>query len=301
MYVLGGTFVVVNAGYMVIFFVSEVHRVMSSISSVSSTPSSIQPQPPLAISSSLTSVPVSAPASVATPSRSSSMLGTLGSLGSLGLASSASSAAESSSVAESESFLSSPIFIGITVIIALSVVGFNVFTYLGTGTDDLMSRVLKILRIITRYVSSFMNKFTDNTVTGTKGAVDVAGGTVKAGAAIPNELVNGSSTKGTVVSQQNKKKIDTTSAASAESVQPEQSKPSNNLQDKLNGATVQGQGQGQNQNQDEPGAASTKSSGPGYCYIGDDRGARSCISVSESTKCMSGDVYPNLDVCQRAP
>lgn len=173
------------------------------------------------------------------------------------------------------------------------------FSYLGTGADDLTSRALQILRFIAGYLSSFMNKFTDNTVTGTKGAVDVAGGTVKAGAAIPNDLVNGSTTKGTVVSQQNKKKIDTTSVASADLAQPEQSAPSNDLQDKLDGATVQSQGQ--NQNKDEPEAAATKSSGPGYCYIGDDRGARSCISVSESTKCMSGDVYPNLDVCQRAP
>lgn len=278
---------------MVIYFVSEVHRDMSSNPTISSPSSSIQP--PLAISSSPMTVPVTA--SVATPSRSSSILGTLGSLGSLGLASSV--ADSSSSVSESDSFLSSPIFIGITVIIALALAGFSVFSYLGTGADDLTSRALQILRFIAGYLSSFMNKFTDNTVTGTKGAVDVAGGTVKAGAAIPNDLVNGSATKGTVVSQQNKKKIDTTSVASADLAQPEQSASSNDLQDKLDGATVQSQGQ--NQNKDEPEAAATKSSGPGYCYIGDDRGARSCISVSESTKCMSGDVYPNLDVCQRAP
>jgi len=48
-------------------------------------------------------------------------------------------------------------------------------------------------------------------------------------------------------------------------------------------------------------AADIKSSGPGYCYIGEDQGQRSCISVSESTKCMSGDVYANLDACQREP
>lgn len=276
---------------MVIYFVSEVHRDMSSNPTISSPSSSIQP--PLAISSSPMTVPVTA--SVTTPYRSSSILGTLGSLG---LASSV--ANSSSSVSESDSFLSSPIFIGITVIIALALTGFSVFSYLGTGADDLTSRALQLLRFIAGYLSSFMNKFTDNTVTGTKGAVDVAGGTVKAGAAIPNDLVNGSTTtKGTVVSQQNKKKIDTTSVASADSAQPEQSPPSNDLQDKLDGATVQSQGQ--NQNQDEPEAAATKSSGPGYCYIGDDRGARSCISVSESTKCMSGDVYPNLDVCQRTP
>ncbi len=35
----------------------------------------------------------------------------------------------------------------------------------------------------------------------------------------------------------------------------------------------------------------------GYCFIGEDRGFRSCIQVSESTKCMSGDIFPSMDVC----
>ena len=35
----------------------------------------------------------------------------------------------------------------------------------------------------------------------------------------------------------------------------------------------------------------------GYCYIGDDRGFRSCIEVNESTKCLSGDIFPTRDIC----
>jgi hypothetical protein len=35
----------------------------------------------------------------------------------------------------------------------------------------------------------------------------------------------------------------------------------------------------------------------GYCYIGEDRGFRSCIEVSKDTKCMSGDIFPTMDVC----
>ena len=36
---------------------------------------------------------------------------------------------------------------------------------------------------------------------------------------------------------------------------------------------------------------------PGYCYIGEDRGFRSCIEVSQDMKCMSGDIFPTMDVC----
>ena len=35
----------------------------------------------------------------------------------------------------------------------------------------------------------------------------------------------------------------------------------------------------------------------GYCYIGEDRGFRSCIRVGENDQCMSGDIFPTMDIC----
>ena len=35
----------------------------------------------------------------------------------------------------------------------------------------------------------------------------------------------------------------------------------------------------------------------GYCYIGTDRGIRSCIDVSPGDKCMSGQIFPRRDIC----
>lgn len=35
----------------------------------------------------------------------------------------------------------------------------------------------------------------------------------------------------------------------------------------------------------------------GYCYVGTDRGFRSCIYVGRGETCMSGDVFPSIDVC----
>ena len=35
----------------------------------------------------------------------------------------------------------------------------------------------------------------------------------------------------------------------------------------------------------------------GYCYIGEDRGFRSCISVNERDTCMSGDIFPSKEIC----
>tara|TARA_Y100000780_G_C13694281_1_gene420776 strand:- start:3155 stop:3556 length:402 start_codon:yes stop_codon:yes gene_type:complete len=35
----------------------------------------------------------------------------------------------------------------------------------------------------------------------------------------------------------------------------------------------------------------------GYCYIGTDKGYRSCIYVGRNDTCMSGDIFPTMDVC----
>lgn len=35
----------------------------------------------------------------------------------------------------------------------------------------------------------------------------------------------------------------------------------------------------------------------GYCYIGEDRGFRSCIKVGENDQCISGDIFPTMDIC----
>lgn len=35
----------------------------------------------------------------------------------------------------------------------------------------------------------------------------------------------------------------------------------------------------------------------GFCYIGEDRGFRSCIKVNEADTCMSGQIFPTSDIC----
>lgn len=36
---------------------------------------------------------------------------------------------------------------------------------------------------------------------------------------------------------------------------------------------------------------------PGYCYIGEDRGFRSCVRVRDGDKCMSGEIFENQAQC----
>ena len=42
---------------------------------------------------------------------------------------------------------------------------------------------------------------------------------------------------------------------------------------------------------------SKSSSKSGWCFIGEDRGFRSCIQVNENEKCISGDIFPSQEIC----
>ena len=35
----------------------------------------------------------------------------------------------------------------------------------------------------------------------------------------------------------------------------------------------------------------------GYCFVGADRNVRTCVKVGEDDVCMSGDIYPTMDIC----
>lgn len=35
----------------------------------------------------------------------------------------------------------------------------------------------------------------------------------------------------------------------------------------------------------------------GYCFIGSDNGKRHCVSVKTGDKCLSGEIFPSMDLC----
>lgn len=49
--------------------------------------------------------------------------------------------------------------------------------------------------------------------------------------------------------------------------------------------------------QSEPVPSETSTSEHGYCYIGKTNNIRNCAKVSSKNKCMSGDIFPTMDLC----
>ena len=43
--------------------------------------------------------------------------------------------------------------------------------------------------------------------------------------------------------------------------------------------------------------ANEATSDVGWCFVGEDRGYRSCAEVGASDKCMSGDIFPSKEIC----
>ena len=50
-------------------------------------------------------------------------------------------------------------------------------------------------------------------------------------------------------------------------------------------------------NDSEPEPTQTNTLNQGYCYIGKINDTRYCGKVSSREYCMSGDIYPSMDVC----
>mgnify|MGYP003352441829 CR=1 FL=1 len=83
------------------------------------------------------------------------------------------------------------------------------------------------------------------------------------------------------------------SSIKSQPVQNDVSKVNQYETNSLNKALNSSKG-GNNNNQDyEPHEAQSS----GWCYIGEDRGYRSCAQVGVDDKCMSGDIFPSQELC----
>jgi len=154
------------------------------------------------------------------------------------------------------------------ILVVLAILGLNVFTYLAKGSD-LFS---EILGRFTHKLPAVLQDTVELSEKGTELGIEVAGGTVQsAGDVLTRELglrhsqmwENRDRTLKNAVEQRRMPHIN-------EHPEYEPDRSDSNVQAKRK---------------------------PGWCYIGTDRGFRSCIRVGDSDKCMSGRIFPTRDIC----
>jgi hypothetical protein len=193
----------------------------------------------------------------------------------------------SSSSSLSSGFFNISIPTWILIILILAFLGFNIFVYLAKGTQS-------VANIFGPLTTSFANLFASTTgqvvnvsAEGAKNVISSTANVANAGlSTVQNvsETVSNTSLKNQPV----------------KNVFPQPDITANNTLNKaLNTATVNSQGQNMN-NYNSDDASSSIQSGiqkSGWCYIGEDRGFRTCAEVGQNDMCMSGDIFPSQEIC----
>lgn len=152
--------------------------------------------------------------------------------------------------------------VGIIIIVAL--LGFNIFLYLGNVVDTAGEVVKPLLqRIVSLFgytITETAKKTVEVSADGTKLGVDVVAGTLKSAIDVVEDVGEGISGDDEVPPVQ-KKKVKSGDVKGASLKRSKTNKAQN------------------------------------FCYVGTDRGNRTCIPVGSDSDCASGDIFPSQEVC----
>ena len=166
----------------------------------------------------------------------------------------------------------------ILIFLILAFLGFNIFTYLAKGTEDITNFFAPLLKNIFGVTLAVTGQTVDVAAEGAKTVVSGTATTLNTGlTGIQNVTPNTATTSITTQPIQTKTSLP----------------PDTPLNKKLNNS------QGQYNDYDAHEASSSVHSAgkPGWCFIGEDRGFRSCALVNEDDRCMSGDIFPSQELC----
>lgn len=170
----------------------------------------------------------------------------------------------------------------ILIILILAFLGFNIFTYLAKGTQDIASVFAPLTKMIFGATAQITGQAVNISAEGAKAVVGGTAGAVTTGLnAVQDITPNGapSSVKGQPVTQQ---QVDTLQQLT--------------LNKALNTAQTQ-QPQQQDYEANEASSSVHSAGKAGWCYVGMDRGFRSCAQVGVNDTCMSGDIFPSQEIC----
>lgn len=170
------------------------------------------------------------------------------------------------------------------IIVILAFLGLNIFAYLAKGTDA----VTNIFKPIVESTLGLFAYITGQTVSaaaeGGKAVVGVAAGTAETALNVVQDIATpqdaNSSLKRSAVKDQ---EPDIMQANALNKALNTQKKSSQKTMNDYEADDSLSEIQGRNKS--------------GWCYIGEDRGFRSCMEVGPNDACMSGDIFPTQEVC----
>jgi hypothetical protein len=171
-------------------------------------------------------------------------------------------------------FFSGNLFRYLLIILILSFLGFNLFSYLANVNQFFAKLFRPIFMTLSKIfgisIGETTKVVTGVTAAGIKTGVDVTAGTIITSANVLEKTLIGGYSKNNIDSS-----LDT---ALYNEKKQTQSDP---MPDEAGSGTQ----------------ANKSSKKSGFCYIGEDRGFRSCLKVNDSDECLSGDIFPTREIC----
>jgi hypothetical protein len=190
--------------------------------------------------------------------------------------------------------------IGLIVVILLFL-GVNLFSYLGDFLQIVKEAIAPLLKNILESLGYVVTETTKDvtqlSAEGAKLGIDVAAGTVDSGINVIQgqlDIDQGSSSS----SSSSNTNVNSNGQNNNQGNSQGKSKAIDSISDSLSSALADAEYNSEPMPDDS--MSSTQRVGPGksgYCYIGEDRGFRSCIQVKDSDMCMSGDIFPSQAIC----
>ena len=169
------------------------------------------------------------------------------------------------------------------IIIILAMLGINIFIYLAKGTQ-----------IFSNFIGKFLGLFGNLAINTTKTAVKA----VDVGATTGINLASGTVIAGLSELQQLPGQI--RSNVQGTSLTEQTGQNNTTLHTALNTGSGSGSGSDSSYQADDSSSSIQQSKGSGkagWCYIGEEKGYGSCIHVSQSDQCMSGEIFPSQEIC----
>jgi hypothetical protein len=181
----------------------------------------------------------------------------------------------------------------ILIILILGFLGFNVFNYLAKGTQDVNDFFAPLVKKITSIFVGVTGQVVDVSAEGAKAVVGTSADIVTSGLTEVQNITPSQDFQPNQPKTKSKGQDIQTTFPQGDIAQ------ANALNKALNSSTPQKQQVSGEDYQADEATSSIQNGAPkaGWCYIGEDRGFRSCAEVGVNDICMSGDIFPTQQIC----
>lgn len=179
------------------------------------------------------------------------------------------------------------------IILILGFLGFNVFIYLAKGTQSVNEFFAPLVKKITSLFVGVTGQVVDVSAEGAKAVVNTSADVVTTGLTGVQNITPSNNFEPNQPKTKTKGQDIQTTFPQGDVAQ------ANTLNKAINSSTAQKQQVNGEDYQADDASSSIQNGAPkpGWCYIGEDRGFRTCAEVGVNDTCMSGDIFPTQQIC----